>query len=161
MLIAAVYYALGGFEKPGIQIVNVGNYYLAGNHYSGKYNSRELGDLFEKYRRIIGNGETKGILTIINNKEAEADGRVDYSIGILTDPRTWIRTDSSMQMITIKASRAVRVTIAAHNLVMPDPGEVRESVEAFAVKEGLKLEGYSIEKYISDRNLEIDFPVKQ
>ena len=61
----------------------------------------------------------------------------------------------------LPGTKWVRAKLTNHVAVMPSPKKVREQLQEYAQAEGLPLEILSIEKYYSDRHLEIEIPVKE
>jgi hypothetical protein len=67
---------------------------------------------------------------------------------------------SNYIMLNIDCEKVVRATVEAHNAVIPGPETIEARMAEKAKQEGLSIEVYTIEKYVSSNILEIDSPVK-
>lgn len=156
----AGYYYLGGFKERELSLVEIEDYHLVGKLYRGTLENEALGNIFFDVQDKVQKGALEGVLTVVVLKEpVEEKDTVEQFIGVLTEepveevPEGWERH-------TIEAEQAVRSTIRSHNMVTPKPNVIREELEAFAAEQDLNLQpGISIEKYISERHLEIEVPV--
>lgn len=155
MILSYFYFQLGGVSDIQKSVVNVDNYTLVAKSFKGKYNSNQLEDIFYAARAI---GDQLVIVNYPLQGDSTENGFLHQLIGAQL-----IETPSNMPVgfnqKTIIISKVVRATIDAHNLVMPKPNEIEEALRIFAEEQNLKLVGYTIERYLSDRELVIEIPV--
>ncbi|MCH7513403.1 MAG: GyrI-like domain-containing protein [Bacteroidetes bacterium] len=157
-----LYYYLGGFNQVDYAVKEVnGEYSIIGRKFEGKYNAHELEKIFTTVRKLIKNGQIRGTMVIINYNDSydEYDGTVKYTVGILVDNEGYA-VPEGFEIINIKASKVVRATINAHNVVMPAPAKILKGAGRMAMQHNLTLSNYSIEQYRDERQLVIDFPVR-
>lgn len=156
------YYYLGGFSERNLETVEVNGYQLVGIRYQGKLNTPEMEEVFFEVQQQAQTGAPAGTMAIIVLKEPlTAKDSTDQYIGILIEepvatlPQGW-------EFFSLEASKAVRSTIRAHNLVMPSPKEIREEIHAYARENKLRLwDEISIEKYLGERHLEVEIPLQE
>ncbi len=156
------YYYFGGFTPRQQQLVEVNDYYLVGRHYKGRLDNNALEEIFYEVRSQHEKGEPSGVLTIVTLKEPlTAKDTVEQFIGLLTETPYASPLPAGWERFTLETNRAVRNTIRAHNLVMPKPYEIKEEIQEFANKNNLNLKSdVSIEKYMGERHLEVEIPVR-
>ena len=160
----AGYDYFGGFEGREQELVQVNDYHFAGKHYKGTLKDNELENIFYEVRQQFDKGTPAGIFTIVVLKEPETQkDTVEQFVGILLNeavaegslPAGW-------ETFTVEAGQAVRNTIRSHNLVMPKPHEIKQEIQSFAQSRNLELNSeVTIEKYLGERHLEIEVPVKE
>lgn len=160
----AGYYYFGGFEAREQQLVKVSDYHFAGKPFKGTLKDERLEEIFYEVRQQFDKGSPEGIFTIVVLKEPETQkDTLEQFIGILVrEPIAENTLPAGWETFTVPAEQAVRNTIRSHNLVMPKPQEIREEIQAFAREQNLSLmEGIVVEKYLGERHLEIEVPVKE
>lgn len=163
MLIGAValYFYLGGLNKVAITVENVADYHLVGIRFKGEGDSDTLRNAFFEARDYVKNGRLPGTLTLLHYKDTTLEeSSVNVFVGIRLHQGT-SDLPAHYQRLTIPAKRAVRATIQAHNSVMPNAQTIEERLLARAEALRLKLQGFTIEQYLSERELRIDIPVRQ
>jgi hypothetical protein len=154
------YYFLGGMDDVKYSIQPASSYSLVGKEYSGGNNSILLESIFDQTKELLDSRFPEGILVIVNDESQYDDeyNKVWYFIGIIPNaPASQLPEGYSLRKFDSK--KVIRANIEAHNLVMPKPEVVRKRAENLAEIEGLKLSRYSIEKYVSEGVIEIDFLV--
>lgn len=155
------YYLLGGFQDIQISVEPGKSYRIAGKDYSGKNNSRELEKLFVEARQFVQANKSSTTLVIVND-ESKYDAEeniVSYFIGaLLKNSDTSIKEDYSIK--EYESGKVIRVLIDAHNLVMPKAEKIRRKALRLAQSEGLELSDLTIEKYLEEGRIEIDFLLK-
>jgi hypothetical protein len=156
LVLLLIYYQLGGFNKVRITIHEPQDIYIIGKEYSGRYQSKEAKDLYYKVKELINDRELKGYITIVNYP-TKNNSKVKYFIGVLSQAQDTI--DGWEQLEIRNYSKIIRLNFNKHNLVMPKPFKVREMAEDFAISKGYELKGLTIEKYKTERELEIDYLV--
>jgi len=155
---AITYYFLGGTNDVKYSIQPASTYNLIGKEYSGGNNSILLESIFDQTKELLDSTYPQGILVIVNDEDQYDDeyNKVWYYIGII--PNASIsQLPEGYSLRKFDSKKVVRANIEAHNLVMPKPGKVRKEAIDLAEKEGLELSRYSIEKYVSEGVIEIDF----
>ncbi len=157
----AGYYYLGGFKEREMELVEVGDYRLVGKEYIGRLDNKALEEIFFEVQEHVQEGAPAGTFTMVVLREPENEkDTLHQFIGILLDnpaaavPEGW-------KPFALDAEQAVRATIRSHNLVMPKPNAIREELEEFAREQGVALKpGITIEKYLGERNLQIEVPLQ-
>lgn len=158
---AAIYFYLGGLNKVAITVENVADYHLVGIRFKGEGGSDSLRNAFFEARGYVENGRLSGTLTLLHYRDTTLEkGRVNVFVGIRLNGGT-SDLPAHYQRLTIPAQRAVRATIQAHNSVMPNAQTIEERLLAKAEELRLELQGFTIEQYLSERELRIDMPVRQ
>jgi len=154
------YYYLGGLNDVKYSIQPASTYNLIGKEYSGGNNSILLESIFDQTKELLDSTYPEGIVVIVNDESQYDDeyNKVWYYIGIILNaPASQLPEGYTAR--TFDTKKVIRANIEAHNLVMPKPEAVRNGAVDLAEKEGLELSQYSIEKYVSEGVIEIDFLV--
>ncbi|NNF36775.1 MAG: hypothetical protein HKN68_21920 [Saprospiraceae bacterium] len=157
------YYFLGGLNDIQYSIQSAKPYNLIGKEYSGSNSSIKLKSIYDQMKELLDSTFPGGVLVIVNDESQydPEDNKVWYFIGIIPKSSTYpeqIPEDYIVRRFNSK--KIVRAKIEAHNLVMPKPEKVRDQARTLAEREGLELSQYSIEKYLDEGVMEIDFLVK-
>lgn len=154
-ILSYFYFQLGGVNGIQKSVETVNNYSLVAKSFKGKYNSNQLEEIFYTARAI---GDQLIIVNYPLLGDSVENGFVHQLIGVQVAeiPET---IPSGFQVEELATSKVIRATIDAHNLVMPKPNEIEETLRAFAKGQNLELLGYTIERYLSDRELIIEIPV--
>lgn len=158
------YLYFGGFEDPELQVVEVNDYHFAGKPYKGTLNNKELENIFYEVRQQYEKGAPAGTFSIVVLKEPQTQkDTVEQFIGIiLQEPLNNASLPAGWENFKVEADQAVRSTIRSHNLVMPKPQAIKEEIQNFAQAQNLQLNnGITIEKYLGERHLEIEVPVRE
>lgn len=154
------YMYLGGLNKVDITLESVSDYNLVGTHYQGREKNEDIENAFITAREYLENGRLKGVLTLVHyNDSTLAENRVKLFIGVKLNEGT-SDLPEGYNRLTIPASNAIRATIEAHNVVMPTPENIENSMVEKAAQLNLRLQNFTIEQYLSERNLLIEIPVK-
>ncbi len=156
-ILSYFYLQLGGVSGIEKNVVTVDNYLIVAKPFKGKYNSGHLEDVFYEAKSLGGQ------LVIVNYRlegDSTEDGYIHQLIGV---QKVMSAEDipKGFKQDTLAISKVVQARIGAHNLVMPKPDEIEEALRAYAKEQNLDLEGYTIERYISDRELVIEIPIIQ
>ena len=69
ILLAVVYYKLGGFNSLQVETIEVNNYHLVGRYFEGSYKSDTVGRYFEEMRGYLDTGILIGQLVTIYDQE--------------------------------------------------------------------------------------------
>ena len=137
-------------------------YQIYGKEYKGRNNSKELERIYQSTRELIETDFPNGILAIVNDETQYNDefNRVWYFVGIILDGQ---ETGFPEDYVTreFNSSKIIRASINSHNLVMPKPDKVRAMAKDLAESEGLKLSEFTVEKYLGEGVIEIDFLIKE
>ena len=151
------YFQLGGISNIEKNTVDVDNYLLIAMPFKGRYNSSELEEIFYSARAI---GDQIVIINYPLPGDSTRDGFISQLIGTrVSEVPTNIPI--GFQPKTIEIAKVVQAKIDAHNLVMPKPNEIEEALRTYAEEQKLSLESYTIERYISNRELIIEIPIIQ
>lgn len=154
-ILSYFYFQLGGVSDIRKQVVTVDSYQLIAQSFKGKYNSSKLEEIFYGAKKL-------GNLLVIINYSLQGDsteqGFVHQMIGVQTEK---IPTDipAGFHQETIAKTKTVQAIIDAHNLVMPKPNEIEEVLRTYGKEQNLLLAGYTIERYLSDRELIVEIPI--
>jgi hypothetical protein len=155
VVLSYFYFQLGGVSDIEKSVEQVDGYQLVGKSFKGKYNGLGLEAVFFQAK------ELSDQIVIVNypmEGDSIEDGFVNQLIGAKVANTPSILPDGFSEVL-INSTRVVRATIDAHNLVMPKPNEIEEALREFAKEQNLKLEGYTIEQYLSERELIIEIPI--
>ena len=154
------YTFLGGFQQIPFSRTSIQGYMMAGIPYKGKANDREFRELFEKVNADYQAGKIKGTLAAIYYDTPDADkGKVDALIGILVADSLSSIPDS-YKYLYLAGTQAVRAEITSHPAVAPAPDKLKQKLMDYAWQNQLKPQNFVIEKYINERNLQVEIPVK-
>jgi len=148
------YYLLGGFNSPHISTLSINKFELSGIPFTGRSRSEGAEKAFFEAQGQL--ESHPGAYMVIVNYPSENEDEVNYFIGIM-DEDTVEREGWESKTLN-GFDGVVRISFNKHNLVMPKPFRVLEIAEDYAMKNNLQLLGYSIEKYIGEREIEINFP---
>lgn len=156
------YFTLGGAEDVKVTHGEVNDYIILGKEYNGRYRSEELRNIFDDVKNKLDSGIIEGVMVVVNYniaKDSLDNGFIHQFLGIDLRGKACLIFPKGFKPKEIKVKSAITATIVAHNLVMPSPEEIDEQIKAYALLNNLKTVGYSIENYISDRELEIVVPI--
>jgi hypothetical protein len=157
----AVYFYLGGLNNVAVSVENVGDYNMVGVKFSGKSNSDTLETAYLEARDYILNGELDGVLTMIHYKDSTLKkGHIKVFVGVKLNKGT-SEIPSHYGRLTIPARKAVRATLEAHNIVMPNSETVEERINEKAKELNFDLLDFTIEQYVNEEIILIDIPVRQ
>jgi hypothetical protein len=159
-LVTVLYACLGGFNETILSYAQEEDaVHLSGKLFEGKYNDSELGKLFFEVKdlyKTLGEGHT---LVVVNYPhEREEEGFVHQFIAIQSPEP--IPLPEGWEYRQIQNRPSVEATIQSHNLVMPRPNKIRAQASRYAADQGVNLDNYSIERYHSEWQLVVSFPVK-
>jgi hypothetical protein len=156
------YYFLGGLNEVKYSIKPAQSYSIIGKEYSGKNNSMKLESIFDSTKELLDSRFSEGILVIVNDESQNDDdaNKVWYFIGIITMSPIG-QLPKGYEIREFASKKIIRANIESHNLVMPKPEKVRRKAIGFAKSEGLEVSEFTIEKYLGEGVIEIDFLVKE
>ena len=154
------YFYLGGLNKVVITLESVNDYNLVGVHYEGKPKGEAIETAFFEAREHVDAKRLNGILTLVHyNDSTLAKNQIKLFIGVKLNVGT-SDLPEGYERLTIPAKNAIRATIEAHNVVMPSPESIEASIKEKAAQLNLRLLDFTIEQYISERELLIEIPVR-
>mgnify|MGYP003775245793 CR=1 FL=1 len=160
VILVSLYVYLGGLNKVEYSVENVRDYNLVGRHFEGKAKSSEIEAYFFEARNLLANGQLDGILTLVHyNDTTLAEGQVKLFVGILLNQGI-DALPVDYDRLTIPAFRAMRATIEAHNIVMPSPQTIENTLREKAAEHSIRLQDFTIEQYLGERELLIDMPAR-
>jgi len=159
IILIFVYYLLGGFNEVNIQKTDTSSYIIMGRLYEGEYKADTLKNTFREMQRYVEKYQGIGTVSVISyNPEQESKDSLKQLIGIKLSSKP-AQLIEKTNIDTLEARQAVRAIIKAHPIVMPSPIDVAQEIRAYAKREGLTLQKYAIEQYISEREIWVDIPV--
>ena len=160
LVITVAYFYLGGMNSVEYTVENVSDYNLVGIPFRGNGDSKEIEEAFFEAKGHLEEGLLNGVLAIVHyqdstltEKEQKLFIGVNLTEGIADLPEGY-------QRLTIPAQRAVRATIEAHNVVMPSPETIENNIKAKATELNIRVQDFTIEQYVSEKQLLIDMPAR-
>lgn len=160
IVIIGAYVYFGGLNKVTYEVTNVSDYNLVGRHYQGKPDGTQIEAYFFEARNLLSDGRLNGTLTLVHyNDTTLAEDEIKLFIGVLLkEGIDALPTD--YDRLTIPAKRAMRATIEAHNIVMPSPQTIEKNLREQAKEYSIRLQDFTIEQYLGERDLLIDMPAR-
>ena len=160
LVLAIGYFYLGGLNKVNVSLESVSDYNLVGVHFEGMPKSDTIEMAFFQAREYVQNNRLDGVLALIHyNDTTLAKDRIKLFIGVHLNKGT-SDIPEEYERLTIPAKRTIRATIEAHNVVMPSPKTIESKIKEMAEGLNLKLQDFTIERYLSERELLIEMPVR-
>jgi len=155
----SINYKFGGFDKVEPQLIEVDNYTIYGRSFEGSYKSDALNSLVDEMRMKQQQIDSNANVVIVNyiDEAKETLGIVSNFVGITAESDIKFK---DLQKKIIKANKVVQVKVKIKPLVMPSPEKIKALAYELAEEKGLELQGLSIEQYLGDGTLVIDFPIK-
>ncbi|WPP51615.1 hypothetical protein [Catalinimonas niigatensis] len=140
--------------------MNTENYVIAGKTYQGAFKEDSLKAHFFQMKEYVDNGQLEGTVSVVNYdlEYASADS-IHQLIGVLID--TLPLKSANIQIDTLMAQKALRAIVKAHPAVMPRPDQVVKKMQDYARKNSLLLKQYSIEQYVTNKEIWVDVPLAQ
>ena len=158
---AAVYFYLGGLNQVEVNVESVSDYNLVGFHFQGEGDSDTLRKGWQQAKEYIESGRLKGTVTVLHYKDSTLeDGQVKVFMGVRLDQGT-SDLPGNYTRLTVPARRAIRASISAHNMVMPNSETIEERLLKKAEESRLELQNFTIEQYLNEKELWVDMPVRQ
>jgi len=160
IILVSLYVYLGGLNKVDYSVENVNDYNLVGRHFQGNSKSSQVEAYFFEARNLLSDGRLDGILTLVHyNDTTLAEDEIKLFIGVLLNQGIdALPTD--YDRLTIPATRTMRATIEAHNIVMPSPQSIENTLREKAAEYSIRLQDFTIEQYLNERELLIDMPAR-
>ena len=160
ILVASYFYInLGGAEKINFQYLESQDYTIIGKGFKGRYSDPKLETIFYETRDYLLNGEMSGNLVVINKGDDVDALQVDQIIGILIQGEENVIPEG-YEKISMTNKKVVRAKLTSHNFVMKNPEDVRLSATQFSDSLKLRLSNVTIEQYLSDRELYVDYIIE-
>lgn len=149
---------LGGFNEIMYRRIESVSYIIIGKEYRGAGNSSELEELFNESRTLIEEKIPNGVLVIVSYEHPDqARHIIHYFIGVLLDEIP-DNLPNGFDILEINAPGTVSALIEASSLVMPTSTTVRKGAKEYLTADE-SLNNFSIEKYLEEGMIEIDFPI--
>lgn len=155
-----LFFQLGGLDNVELSLNHIDESYISGKYFEGKYNDGRLEDLYFEVKDKLDKGVAEGELVVVNYRlstDSTEQGWVKQFIGVRL--KSVNDTVEGFQMFTLPGGKIIRAKVSAHNLVMPKPDKIEELVQQMAIEQKAVLGGYTVEQYMSDRELHIDTPI--
>ncbi|MES2732344.1 MAG: hypothetical protein V4714_11360 [Bacteroidota bacterium] len=162
-IIFALYTFLGGFKEIIINKQTVSKpQTLAYIPYQGYVRHHRLDSLFDLIQQLHTQGKLKGTLGAIYydvSLEKRKKGDTKALVGVWISD-TLAVLPPGFRLHTIPARQVIQAKLQAHFLVSPSPDEVQDKMREYAKKQGLKVENFIIEKYLSDDSIILEMPIR-
>lgn len=158
IVLLIIYYQLGGMKEVVVSKQAETNYRIAGQYLEGKYGDDKLKKAFLDSKKMIEEGEVKGVLSIVyyNDPEQE-EGKVKNFIGIqLASVKHELSIPSNWEIREFGNVEVLRARIEAHPAVLPSPQSINNSLFKKAQEGNIKLSEIFIERFLSNRIIEVD-----
>ncbi|MDH5474444.1 MAG: hypothetical protein OEX22_02010 [Cyclobacteriaceae bacterium] len=160
-VLGSIYVFLGGIDDVVVVKKKSEGYEIVGKHYEGRYRSEELEQTYFEVKEKLEKGQLEGDLVVLNyvlGGDSLENGFIRQFIGV--DLQTSNQTiPDGFRLQSINNKMSIAAIISAHNLVMPSPSTIDTKIGKFAKANNLELVNYTIERYVSDRELIIEVPV--
>lgn len=161
VVIVAVYFYLGGADEVIVSHKKIDGYKIAGIDYEGRYRSEQLEQIYFDIKRKQETGVLEGELVVVNyilQGDSVENGFIRQFLGIQLSKSSQ-KIPKGFTLKVIEAEMVISAVINAHNLVMPNPNKIDETISEYAKENNLKRVNFTIEKYVSDRELIIEVPI--
>ena len=146
----AVYYILGGHKEIIFEVTDRPISYTIGNYFEGRPADPALEKLFVTTRDQAKEMEVP--LVVINYELDTPKNKIRQFIGTLHESK--IEGQEDLMSMEIPAGNYLQTEIHAHNLVMPNPRDIREAANEFATFKGVEINNkVSYEIYEGDDRL--------
>jgi hypothetical protein len=156
LVLIIIYYRLGGFNEIEVDQVSFEHYHLAGQYIEGKYGDDSLRAAFLESKNLIESATIPGTLSILYYGEPEeSTGKVKNFIGILVEDTTY-RLPAGWGYRSLEAKKGLRARVNAHPIALPSPSTINKKLEEKAQEANEKLSEVFIERFISNRTIEVD-----
>ena len=161
IIAASVIYAqLGGRKDIEIKNISTNGYLLIGKKYEGKRSSKQFGKLMNEVADLVKTNQIKGNFVVYHfiNPDSEQD-TLNSLVGIIvadssqTVPKDYIFAKFGTQKV-------LRATLKSHWLVSPNPAEVAQKLQAYALSNGFTLTDTILEKYNQDKEIITEITIK-
>tara|TARA_R110001592_G_scaffold31788_1_gene111713 strand:- start:577 stop:1107 length:531 start_codon:yes stop_codon:yes gene_type:complete len=158
----ASYVYLGGLNSVEFTVENVNDYHLVGRMFQGQADAKEIEDYFFEAKDFAIGGTIDGELTILHyNDTTLAKKEIKLFIGVLlNNSADTLDLPVGYTLVKVPAQQTIRATILANNAVIPGPETIEARLKEKAEETGLTTQAFTIEKYISEKEMVIDMPVK-
>lgn len=157
--IPLAYYWLGGFNPLQVELVPVDQIYLVGRYFEGRQQSDTIRRYFNEMKEYVQGDTYPGQLVIIYDQEPRGpSGQVKVFVGVRMQ-KPLKEAAGGLQLRTLEASRAIRISKASHSVVMPNPEDLNKLIADYAREQHLKLRGPSMEIYLPDNRLLVEHPL--
>lgn len=158
VVVAGIYYYLGGFNKIEIAVVQSSPVPIGGQYFEGNYDSDTVRHLIDTVTSYL-QRDTTAHLAVVNFDEYEDKaGLVRQFIGFTADSLS-PPFSANIRVDTFGTQASIRATINRHFWVRPRPSAIRREIIEFAQMHELATGDYTIEQYISDRKMWVDVPI--
>lgn len=155
IVIVVAYFVLGGFHEVVLEVAEVENYTIVGNHYEGAYVRDTIARSFFQAKELLETAAVSGELAVVNFEKAVGEDSVHLFIGILLQQQA-LEGPKNLERRHIEGGKIVRATIESHSLVMPTREKIEQKMEVFAAENNFSLTALTIERYVSDDKLVIE-----
>lgn len=155
LLIALVYYLLGGFKPVQLEITSCSEFVMQGIYYRGTPQDKALGESFSKVEEVIARQEGAHLYTIYYS---EPKGKLDtMEVFVGTSIRQNIGL--GLERHVVPCDRAVTARISASRFVMPSPEKVKKLIENHAWDNDVVLSGVFIDHILASDEVMVWAPI--
>lgn len=155
------YVYLGGLNSVEITIESVDGYKIAGRDFLGEADDENIEKYFFEAKELTQSGALKGSLAILHYNDTTLEKKqIHLFVGVVLDSDFSGNLPAEYELKNVACNQAIRATIEAHNAVIPGPDTIEERLKEKGAEANLQLTSYTIEKYISENLLVVDWPVK-
>ena len=156
-LLLGLYLALGGFNAIDFSIENRDNIRLLGLTYRGTPQDNSMMDTFKRVESLIEKYPKANLHTVYYTEPAGKLDTLQVFIGI--EYRVYPDLPEGMEEKNISCTKVLIADIKSHKWVMPTPQKVKEALEAYARKEGVKTQGIYVDKIIDKNQVKVIAPL--
>lgn len=146
-----VYYYLGGFN-PVSFTTSVKDINIYGHSFHGKYDDDTLEVFFNDARKLALENENRQLVVV--DYFMTSEDSVKQFIGVIS------KDSIHLPSLILKGVKMVQAVITVSPLVRPHPMTIREKAQSYAKSIHLTLDGFAIEIYKPNEEIEVWFPAK-
>lgn len=160
VIIASIYYMLGGFEPVNVYRLDPKARVVAGKYFSGYYNDEAPREFGIHCRELIESQQLEGTLTTINYKhDTLAQKEVSLFVGI-TLAGEMAEIPQGFEVREFAPAKCYAVFLSMHVLVQPRPHQVETMLLEAAQENDDELEDFFFELRYPDNSLSVEAWVK-
>lgn len=155
IIFPAIYYVLGGFEKPEVFAFEGEERTIIGKHYIGKYRPKQVNGFLQEVKTLVDSGKLQGKVTLVEYKD-DAIGRDSTHLFIgasIDEIRSILEIPSGFTFEEFRTKQIYRVFITQNVWVRPQPTEIRTLIEVRSIQDGNVLAPYTFDVYYEDGSL--------
>ncbi|WP_339901997.1 hypothetical protein [uncultured Cyclobacterium sp.] len=157
MVLTLAYFYMGGFKPISTRLTDCSQINLIGVDFVGTPQDKKIG----KHFQMVEEAREDNPLHTIYYKEPEGKrDTLHVFIGYEPNNLKEDRVVKPWSHKTILCTQAIVARLEMNRFVMPGPEKTKKEILAFAMEQGLELEGIFIDKIISNDYVEVWAPIK-